>query len=103
MEGSLEIGDGWLSLVKPLFAYIEEYNKTAETPIEVVQVKEKFGGLRFYVHHSTPELDDMIEQAEMKSYTTCEYCGKPGKTRSKNHWLCTLCKDCAKKLGYEKV
>lgn len=99
----LEIGEGWYPLVEPLFKYIEEYNKTAETPIEVIQVKEKFGGLRFYTSAGTKELHDMIDEAEAKSYTICEMCGKPGKTRSRYHWLCTLCDECAKELGYEKA
>lgn len=42
----LEIGEGWYPLVEPLFEYIEEYNKTTDVPIKVLQVKEKFGGLK---------------------------------------------------------
>lgn len=45
----------------------------------------------------------MIDEAEAKSYTICEMCGKPGKTRSRHHWLCTLCDECAKELGYEET
>lgn len=42
------------------------------------QVKEKFGGLRFYVHAATDEHYNYITFAESMSYRTCEECGKPG-------------------------
>jgi len=42
------------------------------------QVKEKFGGLRFYVQAATDEHYNYIHFAESMSYKTCEVCGAPG-------------------------
>jgi hypothetical protein len=42
------------------------------------QVKEKFGGLRFYVQAATDKHYNYITFAENMSYHTCEECGKPG-------------------------
>jgi hypothetical protein len=42
------------------------------------QVKEKFGGLRFYTDGQTPEQSAMISFAEALSERTCEECGAPG-------------------------
>ena len=42
------------------------------------QVKEKFGGLRFYVWAATDEHYNYIRFAESLSYRTCEVCGAPG-------------------------
>lgn len=42
------------------------------------QVKEKFGGLRFYVDSATDEHYNYINFAESMSYKICEKCGKPG-------------------------
>jgi hypothetical protein len=54
------------------------------------QVKEKFGGLRFYTNGYTDGISAMISMAESMSYRTCEVCGNPG--RSNNHgWISTLC------------
>ena len=112
----LEIGDGWLPIVTPLFEYIEKYNadkkdienftkedaeKGLSPKIEVHQCKEKFGELRFYTSGADSTLYSLIEQAENKSLETCELCGKPGKIRSKHHWLATLCDNCAKDLNYD--
>ena len=55
----------------------------------VLQVKEKWGGLRFYVSGTT-ELLDFIDEMEARSLKTCEVCGQPGKPRE-GGWIRTLC------------
>ena len=88
-----DCGDGWFDLVKELCVAIEKLNLGKE--FEVGQVKEKFGGLRFYVQ-GVPEnkskiVDSLIMEAERKSFSTCENCGASGETVSKEDWLKTLC------------
>ena len=62
-----------------------------------MQIKEKFGGLRFYVDSATDKIYNMIDEAEKKSYTICEVCGKSGKEYHIKGWTMTLCKKCALK------
>lgn len=57
------------------------------------QVKEKFGGLRFYMTCGTDEIYDLISKAEALSCKTCEECGEPGEERS-GGWIHTLCNNC---------
>jgi hypothetical protein len=64
----------------------------------VSQVKEKFGGLRFYMTFQTDRMDELIEIAEEESYTLCEECGKPGKPIGM--WIRTLCPKC--RSNYDK-
>jgi len=45
---------------------------------EVLQVKEKFGGLRFYVGEASDAVHDRIEVAEITSEKICQVCGEPG-------------------------
>lgn len=83
-----ECNNGWLELIKNL---IEEliaagWNK------EICQIKEKFGGLRFYINEGSDEVFDIISKYESLSYKTCELCGEPGETRSGN-WIRTLCEE----------
>ena len=63
------------------------------------QVKEKFGGLRFYYDPTeieiTDQIFDLVTRAETESYKICEECGKPGKLRNKG-WYVTLCNKCYK-------
>jgi hypothetical protein len=54
------------------------------------QVKEKFGGLRFYVQAATDKHYSYIHFAESMSYRVCEECGAPGK-RYTDGWHTTLC------------
>lgn len=58
--------------------------------IVAMQVKEKFGGLRFYTHGGNNVTDGMIRMAESWAIHTCEQCGNAGKPRN-NGWIKTLC------------
>ena len=81
------VGEGWKDLIETCFNICYEHG------VHVSQVKEKFGGLRFYVGAATPEVFDIIDECERLSYKTCELCGKPGKPRE-GGWIKTLCDDC---------
>ena len=95
-------GDGWEPLIRELSEKIEAHNKqNPKNPVEAVQVKEKFGGLRFYVHGAPEEIWDLIQEAEEKSFRICEFCGKPGKPRSTG-WIKTLCDECYKSVQNRK-
>ena len=64
-------------------------------PVEqviAVQVKEKFGGLRFYYRGGDDFIDGVVRMAESMSYRTCEVCGKPGKPTS-GGWIRTVCEE----------
>lgn len=79
--------------------YCEKY----DPPIGVaVQVKEKFGSLRFYMHNSTEEMEELISKAEEETSKTCEACGKPGTERS-GGWIFTLCDGCWEKKKKERL
>ena len=47
----LEVGDGWYTLIDELCCQLQHYEKTYGFMTIATQVKEKFGGLRFYVSH----------------------------------------------------
>ena len=74
--------------------------ETAKVPV-AVQVKEKFGGLRFYVQAATDKHYQYISFAESMSYRTCEMCGAPGKTYT-DGWHTTLCDIHAAMSGKEE-
>ncbi len=97
-NGFLEISNGWFGLVKEL---IEDcialgWNK------EICQIKEKFGGLRFYINSAPDEVFKRIREAEDKSFTTCEVTGNPGQLRTDIGWYRTLCEEEYEKIKKEK-
>ena len=86
---TIECGEGWDHLVQPLLDELEQLGG------EVLQVKEKFGGLRFYYHldENHPQAGSFAEKvaiAEDQAVDICEICGQPGKRRS-GGWIKTLC------------
>lgn len=58
--------------------------------IVVDQIKEKFGGLRFYYHGGDEHIAGMVTMAESWAHRTCETCGNKGTQRS-GGWIRTLC------------
>ena len=60
------------------------------------QVKEKFGGLRFYVDGGTPKHHAYISFAEVMSHRICEDCGATKDvSQTTGGWVRTLCRACA--------
>lgn len=58
--------------------------------VVVQQIKEKFGGLRFYTHGGDDATHGMINLADHLSFGMCEECGNRGERRS-GGWIKTLC------------
>jgi hypothetical protein len=108
----IDTGDGWYNLLDVLCNNIQshldnieranEYKKekgqetTPIEQIEAVQVKEKFGGLRFYVNYQDQYIEGLIDMAESMSYKICETCGNTG-SPNKEGWIITLCEHCREK------
>jgi hypothetical protein len=69
-----------------------------KTQVIANQVKEKFGGLRFYVSGADDHVDGMIALAETLSYHICEHCGVMDETVvcTGKGWVQTLCMKCRK-------
>lgn len=83
-----------------------ENNTPKQVPDKVaqvvaVQVKEKFGTLRFYTVGGNDIIYAMIRMAESMSGVTCETCGAPG-TRRGGGWIYTACDEHTRKEDLEE-
>jgi hypothetical protein len=84
-------GDGWYQLLSDLATQLVIL-ESPETDLHVNQAKEKFGGLRFYTRVVlSAASQQVIEEAEARSFTICEACGAPGVLQRRNGWLRTRC------------
>lgn len=54
--------------------------------VEVIQIKEKFGTLRFYTNVGDNYIYGALAMAESMSAVTCETCGAPGKLFTYGWW-----------------
>jgi hypothetical protein len=72
----IECGIGWSNILNSLFS---ELSKNKE--VRIVQVKEKFGGLRIYYYPIQDCSDSLIHVAENLASTTCEQCGNVGRIK----------------------
>lgn len=91
----LECGPGWNQIVYDMCKEIQRVANEKKSHIYVLQIKEKFGGLRVYLSSYFDEIDEIIDRAEELAYVTCEICGGPGKTYN-DGWFETLCEEHAK-------
>ena len=96
-----DVGPGWAAILTMLHTELEQ----VAPDYEVLQVKEKFGGLRAYI--STPHEEGIDPEGtairdaayaleykyEALSQSVCELCGHPGvnKADSPHGWYRTLC------------
>jgi RNA polymerase-binding transcription factor DksA len=102
MCDGFDCGDGWYDLIHDLSQRLEEYNDIhkEEDWVVAIQVKQKMGGLRFYIASAPNHILDLISETENKSEKICEECGKPGEVQElKYKWLTVLCDDCNDKYN----
>lgn len=96
-----EHGDGWCNLIETLCARLDTILQAEPcASIRMKQVKEKFGGLRFYyeLHDASDEMVNGIRQAvnlaAAASKHICERCASPASVDKKASWLSALCDRC---------
>jgi hypothetical protein len=119
MQVAIATGDGWYNILDVLcsniqhhldwnngegeFEYCKKFHKEDHVTIpqvEATQVKEKFGGLRFYMSGGDDFVEGLISMAESISLRTCEECGCPG-TQNNVGWVRTQCDPCRK--NYDEI
>jgi len=95
------IPDGWGRWIScdagwyPIIVELDRDLAALDPDYELHQVKEKFGGLRFYARTHNPgraeAFNERIRQAEELCGRSCETCGAPGELRDEFSWIRTLC------------
>lgn len=90
--GGIAVGTGWFDILNSACQLIQSHLDWKPDVPQVVaeQVKEKFGGLRFYVQGGDEYTQGVIAMAEMMSGKVCEECGAPGASGGSG-WISTLC------------
>lgn len=101
-----DIPTGWRvafgdQMVQELDELLRKYNCLED--YSILQIKEKFGGLRWYdsgfPEEGYDEYKNWLLKYEDLSFNTCINCGKPAKYFTKG-WIVPICEDCAKKYEY---
>lgn len=101
MAFGFDCGDGWFKILSKCLVQLRALRECGLAPnLMLIQVKEKFGTLRVYVHgYDKHDITDaIISRAERLSGSTCEDCGEHGKTRG-GGWITTLCASCYEKMN----
>jgi hypothetical protein len=97
--GGVAVSAGWWPIIESLCANIQSHTDWWNTnrkdrpiveQVVVEQIKEKFGGLRFYYQGGDDTIAGMVRMAEAWADHSCEECGVPGNLRH-GGWVRTLC------------
>jgi hypothetical protein len=112
-----DIGPGWYELLDQMCKKLQLLDDLLGIETIATQVKEKFGGLRFYNNISSANyqsfiltekqreeviytlweiINDITSRAEEQSYNICEQCGDYGSPND-GGWIVTLCEKCRAK------
>ena len=95
MSRGICCGDGWFDLIDVLCDRIQRRVEISpDVMCEVSQVKEKFGGLKFYISGGDEYIKGLINFAESMSYKICTECGGSSDNQAKRGWIYTLCENC---------
>lgn len=92
----------WIPMIDEMCQKIQDWCDTQPPESQVIchQMKEKFGGLRFYVNFATDDIYKLINIYEKQSYKMCQECGCTDcqlfKTKG---WISFICQECAIKLN----
>jgi hypothetical protein len=99
----IDVEDGWFKIIFELVAGIKVNDqKKGDWITKVTQIKEKFGGLRFYVTGTSDKNWALIRNAEQKSYGVCEESGSEVEVGTwKLGWVKTMCRQLALRKFYD--
>jgi hypothetical protein len=101
----LECGAGWKNIID----HTHDKLKYIDPDYKIIQIKEKFGGLRYYFDSSLyygsiahEIMNDIILGAELEASRTCELCGANKSSdkveiRVHKYWYFGYCQSCADK------
>lgn len=95
---------GWLPIIDKLCGCIQSYvdnvtryidgKPTRPQQVKCIQMKEKFGGLRFYTSGHDNVVDGMIEMAAYMCSNTCDECSSEEDLGMTTGWISVKCRNC---------
>jgi hypothetical protein len=89
---------GWESLVTEALTKLAG-NRNGEKDLQILQIKDKFGGLRIYTNFTNERIIGIISAAELLASRTCIECGAIEEYVDMENYatLCVKCKNAREK------
>jgi hypothetical protein len=100
----LSISEHWLPVIDKLLGVIKQRrSKLKKEPLQILQCKDKFGGLRLYCISTDETEDKWIKVAENRCKRICQLCGTNKNVTQEQirSWVWTVCPTCAAKRRQE--
>jgi len=107
----LDIEPGWFDIIDK---FLKKFNEINNVGIKIIQIKQKFGGLRIYIGYPDEMTNDVMSVAlrvktevfiaEKEADVTCELCGVKNDSvsvRAPRFWRWNCCDKCFEKKCLE--
>lgn len=92
---------GWVPIIEKQLPVLEAIRVQTGLPVQIAQIKEKFGGLRFYMEALDElifaKINSIIDDMEREASQTCEVCGSKEKVTAdarQGYWIRNKCEKC---------
>src|SRR5438309_294407 len=89
---------GWRGLIERASVELEALSHREGVPIEVLEIREKYGLLQIWLDAPTRRVEAAAEaivlKVETESESTCELCGSAGTLQETNGWFKVRCPKC---------
>lgn len=91
---------GWyrivLKLVSDLAEQAKQENRGNDNYPEIIELKQKWGGLRIYIRSGSPKMQALVDAAEEESESVCQECGEREDVSAYKDrgWIKSLCSGC---------
>ncbi|MET8646424.1 hypothetical protein [Streptomyces sp. NPDC004675] len=101
------VGPGW----RPLLLQLHEQLLVLDPGYQLDDLKEKLGAVRIRITSTTApapaEMRALVTAAEEQSATVCEFCGAPGRRRTRKDvtesWIKAACDDCHRAWSHHTI
>ena len=94
MIGSIDCPDSWYTIISTACYLIQQECDRTGSQVAAVQVKEKYGTLRFYTHNSSPFIDGVLDMAEEMTTLVCASCGTTKDLTPTEGYILYMCNRC---------
>jgi len=88
-----ECGNGWYPAVHAALSFASKRNEEKQLGLRIIQVKEKFAGLRIY-HLGGDELTEAcFSAASVIAGSMCDVCSRLGYAHNQGGWVAVRCEE----------
>lgn len=90
---SFECGNGWYPAIHASLSFASKRNEEKQLGLRIIQVKEKFAGLRIYHRGGDEQVEACFSAASVIAGSMCDVCSRLGYADNQGGWVAVRCEE----------